>query len=108
MKLIVVTGMPAAGKNIAARYAQKHEYPLFSTGDFVRAEIRKRGLSGNPEMSAKVSTRLRGKDGLGVTHGGCRGLENKNRGGFSGMDSLSGGLYDCGRCRTPADTLETS
>jgi dephospho-CoA kinase len=41
MKFIVVTGMPAAGKNIAARYAQAHQYPHFSTGDFVRAEIRK-------------------------------------------------------------------
>jgi dephospho-CoA kinase len=67
MKLIVVTGMPAAGKNIAAQYAQEHKYPLFSTGDFVRAEIRKRGVSGDPKMSAKVSTELRGKDGLGVT-----------------------------------------
>jgi len=67
MKLFIITGMPAAGKNIAAQYAQEHIIPIFSTGDFVRAEIRKRGASGDPEMSAKISTEMRGKDGLGVT-----------------------------------------
>ncbi len=67
MKLFVVTGMPAAGKNIAAQYAREHKYPLFSTGDFVRAEIRRRGVSGDPEISAKISTEMRGPDGLGVT-----------------------------------------
>ena len=67
MKLIVVTGMPAAGKNIAAQYAQKHHYPHFSTGDIVRAEIRKRGYSGDADISAQISTEMRGKDGLGVT-----------------------------------------
>jgi len=67
MKLFIVTGMPAAGKNIAGQYAREHKYPLFSTGDFVRAEIRKRGVSGDPEMSAKISTEMRGQDGLGVT-----------------------------------------
>ena len=41
MKLVVITGMPAAGKNIAAQYAEEHKYPYFATGDFVRAEIRK-------------------------------------------------------------------
>ena len=67
MRLFIVTGMPAAGKNIAAQYSRAHQYPLFSTGDFVRAEIRRRGVSGDPEMSAKISTEMRGEDGLGVT-----------------------------------------
>jgi len=67
MKLIVITGMPAAGKNIAAEYAQKYQYPLFSTGDFVRAEIRRRGCIADPETSAAISTEMRGVDGLGVT-----------------------------------------
>ncbi|PKN84387.1 MAG: hypothetical protein CVU51_10620 [Deltaproteobacteria bacterium HGW-Deltaproteobacteria-1] len=67
MKIVLVTGMPAAGKNIAARYAQINQYPYFSTGDFVRAEIKKRGCRADPETSAKISTELRGTDGLGVT-----------------------------------------
>ena len=67
MKLVIITGMPAAGKNIAGEYARMHQYPYFSTGDFVRAEIGKRGLNADPEISAKISNELRGKDGLGVT-----------------------------------------
>jgi len=67
MKLIVVTGMPAAGKNIAAEYAKRHDYPHYSTGDFVRKEINKRGVAADPETSARISTELRGADGLGVT-----------------------------------------
>ncbi len=67
MKLVVVTGMPAAGKNIVAQYARMQQYPHFSTGDFVRAEIRRRGCMADPETSAKISTELRGADGLGVT-----------------------------------------
>lgn len=67
MKLIVVTGMPASGKNVVAQYAGTKQYPHFSTGDFVRAEILKRGCKGDPESSAKISTELRGADGLGVT-----------------------------------------
>jgi len=67
MKLVVVTGMPAAGKNIVAQYARMRQYPHFSTGDFVRAEIHRRGCMADPETSAKISTELRGVDGLGVT-----------------------------------------
>lgn len=67
MKLVLVTGMPAAGKNIVAQYARTHQYPHFSTGDFVRAEMQRRDCKADPEISAKISTELRGKDGLGVT-----------------------------------------
>lgn len=67
MKLVIVVGMPASGKNTIAPYARMKNYPHFSTGDIVREEIRKRGCSGDPETSAKVSTELRGVDGLGVT-----------------------------------------
>jgi len=78
MKLIVITGMPAAGKNIAAQYAKENQYPYFSTGDFVRAEIRRRGLGGDPETSARISTELRGKDGLGVTRLAVEEVIKKN------------------------------
>ena len=67
MKLIVVTGMPAAGKNVAAQYASRYQYPHFSTGDFVRAEISRRGLNADAQTAAMISTKMRGTDGLGVT-----------------------------------------
>jgi hypothetical protein len=37
--------MPEAGKNIAGQYAEIMHYPYLSTGDIVRAEIEKRGLT---------------------------------------------------------------
>jgi dephospho-CoA kinase len=51
MKIFIITGMPAAGKNIAAQYPRMHQYSHFSTGDFVHAEICKMGINADPEIS---------------------------------------------------------
>lgn len=67
MKIFIVVGMPASGKNIARIYAQARDIPYFATGDLVRQEIRKRGLEHDALDAAAVSTELRGADGLGVT-----------------------------------------
>ncbi|MDD5711987.1 MAG: AAA family ATPase [Smithellaceae bacterium] len=67
MKILVVVGMPASGKNIARDYAQERAIPYFSTGDLVRAEVNRRGVEPNAENTAIVSTELRGDDGMGVT-----------------------------------------
>ena len=66
MKILVIIGMPASGKNIARLYAQSRGIPYFATGDLVRAEVKSRGLQG-PQQTAAVSTELRGEDGMGVT-----------------------------------------
>ncbi len=67
MRVIVVVGMPAAGKNIARIWSESNGIPYFATGDLVRQEVSKRGLEPNPENMAVVSTELRENDGLGVT-----------------------------------------
>ena len=67
MVIFIIVGMPASGKNIARDYAESEHIPYFATGDLVRAEIRNRGLDPTPENTGRVSTELRGKDGLGVT-----------------------------------------
>lgn len=67
MKIIVIVGMPASGKNIARTYAETKGIPYFATGDLVREEVQKRNLSPSAENTALVSTELRGKDGMGVT-----------------------------------------
>ena len=67
MKMFIVVGMPASGKNIARAYAESNGIPYFATGDLVRAEVRRRGLEANPENTAAVSTEMRGNDGMGVT-----------------------------------------
>jgi hypothetical protein len=67
MTIFIIVGMPAAGKNIACEYAASNEYPYFSTGDIVRAEIKRRGIKPDAENTAIISTEMRGDDGLGVT-----------------------------------------
>ncbi|MGV8073106.1 MAG: AAA family ATPase [Syntrophobacteraceae bacterium] len=67
MKLFVVIGMPASGKNIGRSYAELNGIPYFATGDIVRAEVSRRGLEPNPENTARVSDEIRGSDGMGVT-----------------------------------------
>lgn len=67
MKIFIIVGMPASGKNIARIYAENRGIPYFTTGDLVRNEVRKRGLPDNAAETAAVSTELRGADGMGVT-----------------------------------------
>ncbi|HOO45173.1 MAG TPA: AAA family ATPase [Deltaproteobacteria bacterium] len=67
MKIVVVVGMPASGKNIARMFAQDNGVPYFATGDIVRLEVKNRGLEADAANTARVSDELRGEDGLGVT-----------------------------------------
>ena len=77
MKIIVVIGMPASGKDIARKYAEAKLHPYISTGDIIRSEIKKRGLAANPENMAKLSEELRGQDGIGVTKIALTAVLNK-------------------------------
>ena len=67
MKCFIIIGMPAAGKDIARQFARLQGYPYFATGDIVRAEASRRGVSPDADSMARLSTELRGSDGLGVT-----------------------------------------
>lgn len=67
MKIMIIVGMPASGKNIARIYAESKKIPYFATGDLVRNEVRMRGLEPTPENTGRVSTELRGGDGMGVS-----------------------------------------
>ena len=67
MKIFIIVGMPASGKNLARQYADSRGLPYFATGDLVRREVSRRRLEPDAENMARVSTELRGKDGLGVT-----------------------------------------
>jgi len=67
VKCFIIIGMPAAGKDIARQVARARGYPYFATGDIVRAEAARRGVSPDAESMARLSTELRGADGMGVT-----------------------------------------
>jgi len=65
--ILIIVGMPAAGKNLARDYATARGIPYFATGDLVRAEVILRGVEATPDNMARISTELRGDDGMGVT-----------------------------------------
>lgn len=67
MKIFIIVGMPAAGKNIARLYAGSRDMVYYSTGDIVRGEVKMRGLEVDAETTSEVSDELRGEDGMGVT-----------------------------------------
>ena len=67
MKIFIIVGMPAAGKNIARLYAESQDMVYYATGDMVRAEVKERGLEADAVNSSEVSDELRGEDGMGVT-----------------------------------------
>ena len=67
MKIFIIVGMPAAGKNVARLYAGDRDMVYFSTGDIVRGEVKMRGLEVDADTTSEVSDDLRGEDGLGVT-----------------------------------------
>jgi dephospho-CoA kinase len=67
MKIFIIVGMPAAGKNIARLYAGSRDMVYYSTGDIVRTEVKMRGLEVDAVTSSEVSDDLRGEDGMGVT-----------------------------------------
>jgi dephospho-CoA kinase len=67
MKIFIIVGMPAAGKNIARLYAGSRDMVYYSTGDIVRAEVKMRGLEVDAVTTSEVSDDLRGLDGMGVT-----------------------------------------
>lgn len=71
MKLIIVTGMPGAGKSGVASAFHDAGIPVIVMGDVIREETKKRGLDPNPENTKKVMLELREKGGQGAVASFC-------------------------------------
>ncbi|MHA2424168.1 MAG: AAA family ATPase [Candidatus Thorarchaeota archaeon] len=71
MKLVIVTGMPGAGKSGVAQAFLDVGVPVIVMGDVIREETRKRGLEPNPENTKKVMLELREKGGPGAVASFC-------------------------------------
>lgn len=64
MKLIVVTGMPGAGKSEVADYLQRrYGIPVVVMGDVIREEARRRGLEPDSANTKSIMLELRERDG---------------------------------------------
>lgn len=66
MKIVIITGMPGAGKSEVADAFRDAGYPIIVMGDVIRAETRNRGLEPNPENTKKVMLDLRKLHGPGA------------------------------------------
>lgn len=71
MKLIIVTGMPGAGKSEVANVFHKNGLPIVVMGDVIREEVKRRGLDANRENTKKIALELREKDGPGAVAKVC-------------------------------------
>jgi dephospho-CoA kinase len=61
--IILLTGMPGAGKSVFAEVAKRNGFPVISLGDVVREEVRKRGLEPTLENALRIANELRMKMG---------------------------------------------
>jgi len=66
MKLVIVTGMPGAGKSGVAQAFHDVGIPVIVMGDVIRNEARRRGLEPNPVNTKKIMLELREEDGPGA------------------------------------------
>lgn len=71
LKIIIITGMPGAGKSEVASAFHNAGIPLIIMGDVIRQETRNRGLETNPENTKKVMLELRELHGLGAVATRC-------------------------------------
>ena len=71
LKIIIITGMPGAGKSEVANAFKIAGYPLIIMGDVIREETRNRGLEANPENTKKIMLELRELHGPGAVATRC-------------------------------------
>jgi len=71
LKIIIITGMPGAGKSEVANTFHNAGFPLIIMGDVIREETRNRGLEENPENTKKVMLELRELHGPGAIATRC-------------------------------------
>lgn len=63
MRLIIITGMPGAGKSEVAQVLREAGFPVIAMGDIIREELRRRGLEPNPANTGTVMLDLREHEG---------------------------------------------
>jgi dephospho-CoA kinase len=66
MKLVIVTGMPGAGKSEVAEAFKNAGIRIVVMGDVIRDEARSRGLESSPENTKEIMLELRKQSGMGA------------------------------------------
>ncbi|TFH07171.1 MAG: flagellar hook-basal body complex protein FliE [Candidatus Thorarchaeota archaeon] len=71
LKIIIITGMPGAGKSEVANAFKNAGFPLITMGDVIREETRNRGMEATPENTKKIMLELRELHGPGAVATRC-------------------------------------
>ena len=66
MKIIAFSGMPGAGKSLAAQYSKELGFEILRVGDLTDQELKKRGLEVNEQNERLVREALREEFGMDV------------------------------------------
>jgi len=64
--IMVIVGLPGAGKSEVSSFYKEQGLPMFRTGDVFREEVVSRGLELTPENSEMIARRLREEQGRDV------------------------------------------
>ncbi len=64
--VIVIVGMPGAGKSLASSVIQAQKIPVFVSGDIVRGEARRRRLEFTRKNLGELMLKLRKEEGMGA------------------------------------------
>jgi dephospho-CoA kinase len=64
--VIVIVGMPGAGKSLASRVAKEMRMPIFVSGDIIRDEAKRRGLIPNKKNLGQLMLHIRKSEGMGA------------------------------------------
>ncbi len=65
-KVFVIVGMPGAGKSLASEVAKGMRLPIFVSGDVIRNEALRRGLSPNKKNLGQLMLQIRKSEGMGA------------------------------------------
>lgn len=64
--MLVIVGMPGAGKSLASSVFRQKGIPVFVSGDIIRAEARRRGLKFTRKNLGELMLDIRKKEGMGA------------------------------------------
>jgi len=73
--VLVIVGMPGAGKSLASSVMKARGIPVFISGDIIRAEARKRKLEFTRKSLGELMLKIRKARGQFVVYEGARSVE---------------------------------
>ena len=81
--VLVIVGMPGAGKSLASSVMKARGIPVFVSGDIIRAEARKRKLKFTRKNLGELMLDIRKKEGMGAVAKRLVPLVEKVRGEYA-------------------------